>query len=144
MAEYETMLITSAKLDEEATTKLVGKFKTLIEANGTIDGVDEWGKRRLAYPINKEDDGIYTLIHFKSEADFPAELDRVYKITDGVLRSLIIAKVEGMPGPRPVAEEKVAAPAKAEEPKAEEAAATQPETAQPAAEEPKEEQEASE
>ena len=62
MAKYETMLVTSAALDEEATTALVGKFKSLIEANGTIDAVDEWGKRRLAYPINDEAEGIYTVI----------------------------------------------------------------------------------
>lgn len=95
MPKYETMLITSTTLDEEAGAAVVAKFKALIEANGTIDGVEEWGKRRLAYPINKEMDGLYTLIHFTSEADFPAELDRVYKITDGVLRSLIIAKLPG-------------------------------------------------
>ncbi len=94
MAKYETMLITTATLDEEATAALVGKFKSLIEANGTIDSVEDWGKRRLAYPINKENDGIYTLINFTSEPDFPAELDRVYKITDGVLRSMIVAKEE--------------------------------------------------
>ena len=87
MAKYETMLVTSATLDEEATAALVGKFKTLIEKNGTIDSVDEWGKKRLAYPINDEADGIYTVINFTSNTDFPAELDRVYKITDGVLRS---------------------------------------------------------
>jgi len=89
MAKYETMLITSAALDEEATAALVGKFKTLIEANGTIDSIDEWGKRRLAYPINDEEEGVYT-----SEPSFPAELDRVYKITEGVMRSLIIAHEE--------------------------------------------------
>ncbi|MBQ7860305.1 MAG: 30S ribosomal protein S6 [Faecalibacterium sp.] len=94
MAKYETMLVTSATLDEEATAALVGKFKTLIEKNGTIDSVDEWGKKRLAYPINDEADGIYTVINFTSNTDFPAELDRVYKITDGVLRSLIIAHEE--------------------------------------------------
>lgn len=94
MAKYETMLVTSATLDEEATAALVGKFKSLIEANGTIDSVDEWGKRRLAYPINDEMDGVYTLISFTSGPAFPAELDRVYKITDGVLRSLILAKEE--------------------------------------------------
>lgn len=94
MAKYETMLVTTATLDEEATAALVGKFKSLIEANGTIDSVEDWGKRRLAYPINKENDGIYTLINFTSEPDFPAELDRVYKITDGVLRSMIVAKEE--------------------------------------------------
>ncbi|MFI3169390.1 MAG: 30S ribosomal protein S6 [Faecalibacterium sp.] len=92
MAKYETMLITSSALDEEATAALVGKFKSLIEANGTIDSVEEWGKKRLAYPINDEPDGIYTLIHFTCDGNFPAELDRVYKITDGVLRSMIIAK----------------------------------------------------
>ena len=80
MAKYETMLVTSSALDEEATAALVGKFKSLIEANGTIDSVDE--------------DGVYTVINFTSEPAFPAELDRVYKITDGVLRSLIVAKDE--------------------------------------------------
>lgn len=94
MAKYETMLVTSATLDEEATTALVGKFKSLIEANGTIDAVDEWGKRRLAYPINDEAEGIYTVIKFTSNPDFPAELDRVYKITDGVLRTMIVAEAE--------------------------------------------------
>ena len=94
MAKYETMLITTATLDEEASAALVGKFKSLIEANGTIDAVDEWGKRRLAYPINDEVEGIYTVIKFQSAPDFPAELDRVYKITDGVLRSMIVAEAE--------------------------------------------------
>ncbi len=84
MAKYETMLITSAALDEEATAALVGKFKSLIEA----------GKRRLAYPINDEEEGVYTVINFTSEPSFPAELDRVYKITEGVMRSLIVAHEE--------------------------------------------------
>ena len=92
MAKYETMLITTATLDDEATAALVGKFKSLIEANGTIDSIDEWGKRRLAYPINDLNEGVYTVINFNSEPDFPAELDRVYKITEGVMRSLIVAK----------------------------------------------------
>ncbi len=94
MAKYETMLVTSGNLDEEATTALVGKFKSLIEANGTIDSVDEWGKRRLAYPINKEEEGVYTVINFTSAPEFPAELDRIYKITDGVLRTMIVAEAE--------------------------------------------------
>ncbi|MEG0178282.1 MAG: 30S ribosomal protein S6 [Oscillospiraceae bacterium] len=94
MNKYETMLITTATIDEEASAALIGKFKALIEANGTIDSVDDWGKRRLAYPINDEQDGVYTLVKFTSTADFPAELDRVYKITEGVLRSMIIALAE--------------------------------------------------
>lgn len=135
MAKYETMLVTSAKLDEEATTALVGKFKSLIEANGTIDGVDEWGKRRLAYPINKEMDGVYTLIHFTSEPDFPAELERVYRITDGILRSLVIAKVEGMPEPKQAEAEKAEPAAPAEEPKAEETKAEEAPAEEPAKQE---------
>ena len=92
MAKYETMLVTSAALDEEASAALIGKFKSLIEANGTIDSVDDWGKRRLAYPINDETEGVYTVIKFTADPAFPAELDRVYKITEGVLRTIIVAE----------------------------------------------------
>ena len=92
MAKYETMLVTSSALDEEASAALIGKFKSLIEANGTIDSVDDWGKRRLAYPIEDETEGVYTVIKFTSEPDFPAELDRVFKITDGVIRFLVTVK----------------------------------------------------
>ena len=94
MAKYETMLVTTATLEEEASNALIGKFKSMIEANGTIDSVDEWGKKRLAYPINDEVEGVYTVIKFTSEPAFPAELDRVYKITDGVLRTMIVAEAE--------------------------------------------------
>ena len=90
MAKYETMLVTSSALDEEASAALIGK--SLIEANGTIDSVDDWGKRRLAYPIEDETEGVYTVIKFTSEPDFPAELDRNYRITEGVLRSIIVAE----------------------------------------------------
>ena len=83
---YETVFILSSKLDEQATAALVTKF------NCTVDCVDEWGKRRLAYEINKETDGYYVLINFTSVPAFTAELDRIYKITDGVIRSLIIRK----------------------------------------------------
>ncbi len=89
---YETVLVVSLKLGEEAVAETVKKFKDLIEKNATIESVDEWGKRRLAYPINKETDAYYVLFNFKSEAEFPAELDRITKITDGVLRSMIIKK----------------------------------------------------
>ena len=94
MAKYETMLVTSAALDEEASAALIGKFKSLIEANGTIDSVDDWGKRRLAYPINDEEEGVYTVIKFTSEPAFPAELDRVFGITDGIMRSMIVCRGE--------------------------------------------------
>ena len=94
MAKYETMMVTTANLDEEASNALINKFKNLIAANGTIDSVDDWGKKRLAYPINDETEGVYTVIKFTSEPDFPAELDRIYKITDGIMRSLIVCKGE--------------------------------------------------
>ena len=94
MAKYETMMVTTANLDEEASNALINKFNNLIAANGTIDSVDDWGKKRLAYPINDETEGVYTVISFTSGPDFPAELDRVYKITDGVLRTMIVAKPE--------------------------------------------------
>lgn len=91
---YETVFILSTKLGDDGIAAAVQKFKELIEANGTIDSVDEWGKRRLAYPINKEEDGYYTLISFTSSPAFTAELDRIYNITDGVLRSLTVKKEE--------------------------------------------------
>jgi len=91
---YEAVIVISLKAGEEAVAETVKKFKDLIEKNATMESVDEWGKRRLAYPINKESDAYYVLFNFKSEAEFPAELDRITKITDGVLRSMIIKKDE--------------------------------------------------
>lgn len=94
LKKYETVMVLSTAITEEETATLVEKFKGLIEKNGTVESVDEWGKRKLAYPIKDETDGYYVLINFSSEVDFPAELDRVYKITDGILRTLIIAQGE--------------------------------------------------
>ena len=113
---YETVFILSTKLGEDGIAAGVQKFKDLIAANGTVDNVDEWGKRRLAYPINKEEEGYYTLISFTSSPAFTAELDRIYNITDGVLRSLIVKKVKEEPA-KPKVEPKTEPKA---EPKAEE------------------------
>ena len=93
-ANYETVLVLSVKNGEEAAQALLEKFTKRIEKYATLQSVDEWGKRKLAYQINKESEGYYVLMNFESEAEFPAELDRRYKITDGVLRSLIIKKDE--------------------------------------------------
>ena len=71
---------------------LVAKFSDLIKENAELVSIDEWGKRRLAYPINDENDGYYVLYNYECNAEFPKELDRVVGITDGVLRSLIIKK----------------------------------------------------
>ena len=93
-ANYETVMIISLKQGEEGIQAIIEKFKALIEKHATLQNVDEWGKRRLAYLSNKESEGYYVLMNFESEAAFPAELDRVFKITDGVIRSMIIKKGE--------------------------------------------------
>ena len=93
-ASYETIMVITTKNGEDATAALVEKFKTLIEQNGTIDSVDDWGKRRLAYPINDLNEGHYVLMTFTSTPDLPAEMDRVMKITEGVMRSMIVCKDE--------------------------------------------------
>ncbi len=89
---YETVMLISNTLGDEGIAAMVERFKGIIEQNATIDNIDEWGKRRLAYPINDESEGYYVLVDFTSDPNFPAELDRLYKITDGVLRTLIIKK----------------------------------------------------
>ena len=89
---YETVIVTSAKLGEEGSAEPVNRFKALIEEHGTVEGVDDWGKRRFAYPIQKQTEGYYTLINFQSSPEFTAELDRRYQITDGILRTIIIKR----------------------------------------------------
>ncbi len=93
-ANYETVAIFNVQTGDEGIAALSEKFKALISENGTITNVEEWGKRRLAYPIQDETEGYYLFVEFTSTPEFPAELDRIYKITDGVLRSLIVNKVE--------------------------------------------------
>ena len=92
VGNYEAMLVFSVKESEDAAKALVEKFKALVEKNGTVESVEEWGKRKLAYAIDYETEGYYALFNFSSEPEFPAELSRVLNITDGVLRSLIIKK----------------------------------------------------
>ena len=93
-ANYEAVYILDPSLSEEATAELVAKFKALVETKGTVTEVDEWGKRRLAYPINDLMEGYYVLMTFNAAAAIPAELDRVFRITDGVMRSMIVCKDE--------------------------------------------------
>ena len=83
--KYETIFIVNPKLEEAAATAVVDKFKSLVEANGTNVEVEDWGKRRLAYPIEDQTEGVYTLVRFESKPDF-----RIYKITDGIMRSIIV------------------------------------------------------
>lgn len=89
---YEAMMVFSVKNGEKGVPALIEKFKALIEQNGTLDSIDEWGKRKLAYAINDEPEGFYALFNFSAVPEFPEEFYRVAGITDGVLRSLIVRK----------------------------------------------------
>ena len=90
--KYELMLIIDPNLGEEGVQETFEKFKGLIESAGTLEEVEDMGKRKLAYEINYIPDGHYFLVKFTSEPDFPKELDRVLGITDGILRSLITVR----------------------------------------------------
>ena len=90
--KYEAVFVFSLKNGEENANELLEKFKTLVEQSATLESVDVWGRKKLAYDINYESEGFYALTSFEAKPDFVAELDRVLGITDGVLRSLIIAK----------------------------------------------------
>lgn len=91
-AKYEAIIVFSLKKDEEQIKALTAKFADLIKENGTLGDIDEWGKRKLAYEINYETEGYYVLYNFESKPDFPAELERIINITDGVLRSIVVLK----------------------------------------------------
>jgi small subunit ribosomal protein S6 len=91
MRKYETIFILHPSLDEEAVKANVEKFKGVIEnGGGVIENVDFWGKRRLAYEINKVNEGYYTLVHFNANPELPKELDRVFRISDAVVRHIIV------------------------------------------------------
>ncbi len=90
--KYEAIIVFSLKKDEDQIKALTAKFADLIKENGTLGEIDEWGKRKLAYEINYESEGYYVLYNFESKPDFPAELERVINITDGVLRSIVVLK----------------------------------------------------
>jgi small subunit ribosomal protein S6 len=94
LKKYETIFIISPEFSEEDTKSLVEKFKSLIETSAQLESIDEWGRRRLAYPINDFNEGYYVLVNFSAEPDFPRELERVYKITEGILKDIIIKKDE--------------------------------------------------
>ena len=87
---YETLFITDLSNGEEATKATVNKFTGLIGSNGEIVEVSEWGKRRLAYPINDMNEGYYTVVTHKSPASFLAELDRLFNIDESIMRSMTV------------------------------------------------------
>ena len=92
--KYELMYIINPTLSEEDTAAVVAKFKALVEEHGTLDEMEEMGKRKLAYEIDDMSEGYYVLVKFTSNPAFPAELDHILGITDGVMRSLITLRAE--------------------------------------------------
>ena len=89
-ASYETLFVVDLSKGEEAVKSVIGKFTSLIADNGTVNEVNEWGKRRLAYPVNDLTEGYYVQVKFTAPAAFPAELKRVYNITEGILRNSVV------------------------------------------------------
>lgn len=90
MKKYETLFVLNPNLDEEALKANIERIKGVIEQGGTVTNIDEWGKRRLAYEIKDMNEGFYYLINFEANPELPKELDRIFRITDAVLRHLII------------------------------------------------------
>lgn len=90
--KYETIFIINAEIGEENVKALVEKFKNLLETSAQLENIDEWGKRRLAYEVNGQNEGYYVLANFSADSAFPHELERIYKITDGIIKYLVIKK----------------------------------------------------
>ncbi len=94
MNKYEVMYIVDPDLGDEALAATVEKFKSLIESEATLESFTEWGKRHLAYLINDKSEGYYVLATMTADPQFPQELERIFKITDGIMRYLVL-RTEG-------------------------------------------------
>ena len=106
---YECLFIVDVANGEEATAAKVNKFTALISNNAEIVEVDEWGKRRLAYPINDKPEGHYVIVTFKSEPSFPAELERIFNIDETIMRSMTTKlEFEAVKHEQPVVEQTTA------------------------------------
>lgn len=87
---YEAVVMISSKISEDERVAIVTKLQELVKKNASLEDVDEWGKKRLAYLVNKESEAYYVLFKFTAESTFPAEFERICKITTGVMRVLIV------------------------------------------------------
>ena len=92
--KYETIFIVDVTKTEEEVNAIIEKMKSLIESNATLESFDSWGKRRLAYEIDDKTEGFYVLVNFSAKPEFPKELERVYGITDGIMRYITVRKDE--------------------------------------------------
>ena len=93
-AKYEAVYIVNPTMTEEDIKAVIAKFQALAEQHASAVEVEEWGKRKLAYEIADQTEGYYVLMSFTSGAEFPAELDRVFGIADGIMRSMIVCRGE--------------------------------------------------
>ena len=95
MNKYELVYVIDTTLDDDARKAVMDRFHGMLESlGGKVEKVEEWGKRRLAYPINYKTEGYYVLMTFESKTDFPAELTRIYNITDGIIRAIVVEQPE--------------------------------------------------
>ncbi len=92
MRKYETIFVLKPDLEEDAKNAMIEKFTGIINSDGEVTNIDEWGKRKLAYEIDKIREGYYVLVDFVANADLPAELERNYKIADNVMRYIVVNK----------------------------------------------------
>lgn len=90
MRKYEAVFIFAPSVDEETRNGMVEKFKGIIETNGSLLGIDEWGSRKLAYEIDDLTEGYYILLNLEAESEVIDELTRVTKITEGIIRHMIV------------------------------------------------------
>ncbi|SKA97505.1 SSU ribosomal protein S6P [Caloramator quimbayensis] len=91
MKKYETLYVVAPTLTEEEVKGVIEKVKGVIEnGGGVVENIDEWGKRRLAYEINKVNEGYYVLMNFSANNELPKELDRVLRISDNIIRHLVV------------------------------------------------------
>ncbi len=101
MNQYEVMYVIDTALEEGARSELINRFSNIVTNNGgKVDRVDEWGKRRLAYPINYKTEGYYVLMYMTAPADLPRELERNLQISESVLRYLVIRFEGAIPAKR--------------------------------------------
>lgn len=92
MNHYETIMIINSNLEETVIKSTIEKISSLISSHGTVESTEEWGKRKLAYPIQKQTEGYYVLVNFESDPDFIGELDRVCNITDEIIKHIVVKK----------------------------------------------------
>jgi small subunit ribosomal protein S6 len=91
--KYETLYVITPELEEEAIKAAIEKFSGIIAANGgVVESVDEWGKRRLAYPIDYKTEGYYVLVNFEAESELPKELERNFNNDESILRFIVVRK----------------------------------------------------